>query len=100
MRIAFTNNPIDKLSCWASNKYEEITQLLWNHSHQKVTCIICGQVLDPKKDKYSPVQCGWHRLSRVNKSYQICHQCIWHRDFKPFIKEIDEREEALWNKEK
>lgn len=28
----------------------------------------------------------------------ICHRCLEHRDFKPFIKEIDKQKEELWRK--
>ena len=98
MRITFSNNPIDHIQCWLSNKYEDYTQYVWNKKHHRVTCRICGDVLDSNKEKYSPEQCGWKKINGYTYKTWICHRCLEHRDFKPFIKEIDKQKEELWRK--
>ena len=50
MRITFSNNPIDHIQCWLSNKYEDYTQYVWNKKHHRVTCRICGDVLDSNRE--------------------------------------------------
>lgn len=88
MRITFSNNPIDKLSCYIDNKKEELSRIRWlMGKHKEVECRICGDILDSYKDIWSPEQCGWHR---VGKYSWICHRCMDHRNFRPFIKMVDE----------
>lgn len=91
MQFTFSNNPIDRLSCWLHNKKEDLSGIVWLKGKQKqVECRICGDVLDSKKDIYSPMQCGWHKVDKYNN--WICHRCFDHRNFIPFIEMIDEAE--------
>lgn len=96
MQFTLSNNPIDKLSCWIHNKKEKLSQVKWNMGeHKEVECRICGNKLNSYTDMYSPMQCGWHK---VNKYSWICHRCFDHRDFRPYIEQIDEDERKLWEK--
>lgn len=94
MRITFSNNPIDKLSCYIDNKKEDLSQILWQRGkHKTAECRICGKTLDSHKDEYSPMQCGWHRVTKYS---WICHSCFDHRNFIPFIEMIDEADRKYW----
>ena len=88
MQISLSNNPIDKLDCFLHNKIEELSRVMWlMGKRKKVKCRICGDVLDSYKDMYSPMQAGW---KRVGKYTWVCHNCLEHRNFRPFIEAIDE----------
>lgn len=94
MVFTFNNNPIDKLGCWIANKKEELSRVNWlMGKHKKIECRICGDILDSRKDIWSPEQCGWHK---VNKYTWICHRCMDHRNFRPFIEMIDEADRKHW----
>lgn len=93
MQICFSDNPINKLSCWLYNKYEEFTQFRWQLKHHRIECRICGDVLDSNDTKFSPEQCGWKRLKDQLYKPWICHKCLEHTNFKPYIKMIKEAEE-------
>lgn len=96
MQISISNNPLDKLSCWIYNKTEELSQVRWiMGKHKECECRICGNKLDNRRDMYSPMQCGW---MRVGKYRYICHRCLEHRNFKPYIEQIDEDERKLLEK--
>lgn len=97
MNFTFSRNPIDKFKCWIYNKKEEIAHKQWNKKHYRVKCHICDDVLDSKKIQYAPEECGWHQLKGLYKVW-ICHKCLGHRDFTPFIKQIDEYENAYWER--
>jgi len=89
MRFIFSNNPIDRLSCWYHNKVEEFSQIKWITGERKqCECVICGNKMDSYKDIFSPMQCGWVKI-KGSKKY-ICHSCLCHRDFKKYISLIDE----------
>ena len=92
MIITFSNNPIDRFRCWLSNKYEDLTQFRWQLKHHRIECHICGEVLDSTETKFSPEQCGWKRIRKQWYKPWICHNCLEHRNFKPYIKKIDEKE--------
>ena len=95
MQFTFSNNPIDRLSCWLHNKKEDLSRVQWLKGKRKeVECRICGKVLDSSKDPYSPMQCGWHKVDKYNN--WICHNCFDHRDFRPFIEMIDEENRKEW----
>lgn len=88
MRISMSNNPLDRLSCYIHNRIEDLSQIIWiMGKNKKVKCKICGNVLNSWRDMYSPMQCGWCRIDRYT---WICHQCLEHRDFKKYIKQIDQ----------
>lgn len=94
MQISISNNPIDKLDCFLHNKKEELSRVIWlMGEHKKVECKICGDVLDSYKDVFSPMQCGWQRISKYR---WVCHRCLEHRNFRPFIEAVDEEERKLW----
>ena len=96
MQFSLSNNPIDKLSCWMHNKREKLSQVKWIiGKHKEVECRICGDKLNNYIDMYSPMQCGW---KRIGKYIWICHSCLDHRNFKPYIEQIDEDERKLWEK--
>ena len=98
MQFTFSNNPIDKLICKIHNTREDLSRVKWlMGKRKKVECHICGKVLDSWKDMYSPEQCGWFR---INKYMWICHSCIGHRNFRPFIEMIDEAERKAWEEVK
>ena len=95
MMFTFSSNPIDKLRCVIYNKTEEISEFFWhNGKHKQIECHICGDKLDSYKDLYSPIQCGWEK---INKYRWICHKCLGHRNFKPYIEMIDADEEKFYN---
>lgn len=92
MRISFSNNPIDKLSCYIYNKIEELSRIfLLIGKPKQIKCTICGDVLDSRRDVYSPMQCGWYKIGNSKYTW-ICHECLCHRDFKKYISMIDEDE--------
>lgn len=86
MTFTFSHNPIDILNVKLMNLHEQYTHWVWNRKRHNVKCIICGKVLDSKRDLYSPEECGW---GSVDKYTWICHRCLCHRDFRPYIKLID-----------
>lgn len=95
MQISLSNNPINKLSCLVHNKKEELSQIKWiMGKHKECECRICGDKLNNRRDMYSPMQCGWERVGHT----WICHSCLCHRNFKPYIEQIDEDERKLWEK--
>lgn len=94
MKFTLSDNPISRLSCLLDNKKEELSEIIWRKGKQKtIECRICGDTLDSYKDKYSPMQCGWHK---VNKYSWICHCCFDHRNFRPFIEMIDEADRKFY----
>ena len=83
MKFTLSNNPIDKLLCWIYNKTEKVSQIKWiTGKHKKCECRICGKILDNYIDMYSPMQCGWVKIS---KCAWICHRCLEHRNFRKYI---------------
>lgn len=96
MQFSMSDNPIDKLGCYLHNKKEDLSRVVWlMGKHKKIECRICGKVLDSWHDVYSPMQCGWVRITKYK---WICHSCLDHRDFRPYIKQIDEDERVRWEK--
>lgn len=94
MQISMSNNPIDRLSCYIHNKKEDLSGVIWRKGKQKtIKCRICGNILDSHKEQYSPMQCGWHKVSKYS---WICHMCFDHRNFKPFIEMVDETDEKVY----
>lgn len=87
---------LDNLYCHAINKYEDFTHWYWNKSPHRVRCIICGDIMNSKKDKYSPEEAGWRSIKGGKR--WICHRCDAHRDFKPYVNLVDVDEEIKWAK--
>lgn len=83
-----------RLSCWLENKYEQWTHHVWLSKPHHVNCKICGGTMRSDREKFSPEEAGWKHVDY----FWICHRCLEHRDFKPYIKQIDEDERKLWEK--
>ncbi len=81
MKITMSNNPFNCLLCSIDNYALEVKNKRWNSGRHKCRCHICGEVLDSKKDKWCPEECGWIRL-KDKKIYDpwICHSCLEHHD--------------------
>jgi len=45
-------------------------------------------------DKYSPEECGWEMTKHSH--FWICHRCLCHRDYTPYVKQADEEEYKKW----
>ena len=96
MQFSISNNPLDKLDCYLYNKKEELSRVIWLlGKRKKIECKICGKTMDSWHDNYSPMQCGWRKISKYR---WICHRCLEHRDFRKYIPQIDEDERKLWEK--
>lgn len=89
MRITFSNNPIDRLCCWIANKREGWCHFLWNRKHHRIQCRICGEYLDSAETMYSPEEYGWMTLKGTKNKMWVCHECLFHRNFKKFMDIID-----------
>lgn len=96
MVFTFSNNPIDILNIKLINLHEKYTHWVWNKKHHNVRCVICGDVLDSKSHPYSPEESGW---KCVDKYTWICHSCLYHRDFMPYIKLVDIDEDICYFKD-
>lgn len=79
MLVSFSKNIFLQLYCRIENKIINIDGKRWRNGRHKCRCHVCGKVLDSKKDKYSPKECGWMRL-KDRKIYDpwICHSCLEH----------------------
>lgn len=79
MVVSFSRNIFLQLYCRIENKIINIDGKRWRNGRHKCRCHVCGKVLDSKKDKYSPKECGWMRL-KDRKIYDpwICHSCLEH----------------------
>lgn len=88
------SNIIDKLWYVKETAKEDLSEVLWKASHNKLTCTICGEELDPQKD-YSPYNCGW---KMVDKYTWICHQCLEHFNYKPYKKLVSIDEDIQYAK--
>lgn len=90
MVLTFSKNPLVRLSCWIDNKREEWSGHIWKSKAHHAFCVICGKKISSCEWEFSPEESGWERLGKSKK--WVCHQCIWSRDFTPFIEIIDEAE--------
>lgn len=94
MKVSFNSNLINQLQCTIDNKLEDLSRIQWLiGKRKKIECKICGETLDSIKDVYSPRQYGW---KCIDKYTWICHSCLCHRNFKPYIKKIDDNEHKEW----
>ena len=84
----------DYIEMTIDNYKEKISHVQWNLKPHHVECRICGATLRTDKCSYSPEECGW---GRVDKWVWVCHRCLCHRDFKPYIPQIDEDERKKWS---
>lgn len=89
MLSRFFNNLYVDLNNYIERKH----QRKWLSLPQSATCIICGVKVRSKTCKVCPEQLGWVKLQRTypfERRKWICHQCSSHRNFKPYIEQIDE----------
>ena len=72
----------------------------WRSKPHMAECAICGEILHSKNDYYSPEECGWMKIIdsvwKTREHQWLCHRCHCHRDFKPFIEEVDRREKEKY----
>lgn len=98
MKITMSKNPINRLLCSIDNHALEVKNKHWNSGRHKCRCHICGEVLDSKKDKWCPEECGWIRL-KDKKIYDpwICHSCLEHHDsfWKRKDKNVQDRNDII-----
>ena len=95
MYFTFSKNPINRIKIWFWNKLEEYFRKVWQkNTRYYVQCRICGEILRSANTDYSPIEAGWDRMK--NHSIWICHRCMSHRNFKPYIDKIDEDERRVW----
>lgn len=71
----------------AMNKYEKFTHWYWNRKPHCVTCSICRKTLRSNETDISPEEYGW-KCTKDGWNW-ICHRCLNHRDFKPYIRQTD-----------
>lgn len=81
MKITMSKNPIHRLLCNIDNYALEVKNKRWNNGRHKCRCHVCEEVLDSKKDKWCPEECGWERL-KDKKIYDpwICPSCLERHD--------------------
>lgn len=83
MRITFSNNPIDKLSCWFENEViEPISRYYYSKKKSHYQCAICGCIEAPyfTGEKYASItkDMGWHKLDNGKWHRWVCHHCADH----------------------
>ena len=81
MRFTFSNNPIDRLSCWFHNSIvEPLSRYHDRHKKTHYECCVCGLMHAPyfEGQKYSSIRYdyGWHKLDDGHR--WICHHCADH----------------------
>ena len=84
-----SKNPITRLLCDIDNYALKIKNKRWNSGRHRCKCHVCGEILDSKKDKWCPEECGWMRLKdkRIYDPW-VCHSCLEHHN--SFWKRKDE----------
>jgi len=88
MVYKFNAGLIDRILIDLENKWLDYTDKVWNAKPHRIVCQICGDTLVSQGSySHSPEQCGWERIK--GKKMYICHRCLCHRNFKPYIKKID-----------
>lgn len=82
MILTFSDNPLDKLSCWFENEIlTPISRFYYTHKKKHYQCCVCGHMVSPYFDdsyKCSPIyDAGWHKFGGTWPRY-ICHHCADH----------------------
>ena len=90
---------IDHIMCYIDSFKEDLIDKIWNNTPHKVECCICGGILRSKYCRYSPENCGWRQIKFKYCPMWICHQCLDHRDFTPFVEQADKNERIKWEME-
>lgn len=81
MIVTFSKNPFRRFLCHMKNKIMEEKTKKWRNGRHVCRCHVCGDVLDSRKDRYCPEECGWMRLeSKIIYDPWICHSCLEHHD--------------------
>ena len=96
MIYTFSYNPIIRFKCWLANKRLEHADKIWNSGLHNVRCRICNATMSSDECDFSPQNAGWGKIE--NRRIWICHRCLDHRDFTPYIKQVDQDEEEVWRK--
>ena len=83
MRLTFSNNPLDKFSCWFENEVvEPISRHYYSKKKAHYTCAICGCIEAPyfTGAKYASMtkDYGWHKLDNGKWHRWVCHHCADH----------------------
>lgn len=84
MRLTFSNNPLDKFSCWFENKVvAPISSHYYSKKKAHYTCAICGLIEAPYfigATKYASMtkDYGWHKLDNGKWHRWVCHHCADH----------------------
>lgn len=81
MRFTFSNNPIDRFSCWFENSViEPLSRYYYRHKKAHYRCAICGHIKAPyfTGEKYTSItkDFGWHKFKDNNR--WACHHCADH----------------------
>ena len=85
---------IDKIWFYKERLKENLSDRIWKMGRDSINCIICGQELNPKQDP-SPYCCGWKMIDRYS---WICHQCLDHYDYTPYVNLAEIDESILWSR--
>ena len=97
MIYKFNPSPIDRIKIFIENKWLEYTDKVWNKEPHKITCHICGDFLKSQEPySHSPEQCGWRRID--GERWYICHRCLCHRNYRPYVGQVDEDERKAWER--
>lgn len=81
MRFIFSNNPIDRFSCWFENSViEPLSRYYYRHKKAHYRCAVCGLIEAPyfTEEKYTSItkDFGWHKFKDNNR--WACHHCADH----------------------
>ena len=71
---------VDNLLTYMENKRLEIKNKRWRNGVHSCVCHVCRQVLDSRRDKWCPEECGWRKLKGNIYYPWICHQCLEHHN--------------------
>ena len=84
----------DKISVAFDNWWEEkFTPWYWNRKPHHVRCVICDETMNSRDQKWSPEMAGW---KQTKDGWWICHSCLFHRNFVPFMRAVDYAEDDAW----
>lgn len=83
MRLTFSNNPLDRFSCWFENEVlSPIAKYYYTHKKAHYKCCVCGYIMAPyfdEKHKWSlTYDMGWHKFKDWKCTRWICHHCADH----------------------
>lgn len=81
MRITFSNNPIDRFSCWFENSVvEPFSRYYYSKKKSHYQCAICGRIEAPyfTGEHWASVtkDMGWYKFKDSKR--WVCHHCADH----------------------